>query len=189
LQFRRLLAIELAGAELQPGKKMFGPESSTLSALESVAHTIQVALTPVFLLSAVAALLNVFSTRLGRVADRVDLLTQALAGADAKQAAHLAVQLAYLRTRSLWLDAAVVLGTLAGAFTCVATLTLFVGALRETTGVSILFAAFGIAIACTTGALAAFLAETLLAGRGLRAEVAVRRTQAHNGLTGTGAGR
>src|SRR4029453_11828036 len=36
---------------------------------------IQAALTPVFLLTAVAALLNVFSTRLGRVADRVDLLS------------------------------------------------------------------------------------------------------------------
>jgi hypothetical protein len=42
------------------------------SSVESVTHVIQVALTPVFLLTAVAALLNVFSTRLGRVADRVD---------------------------------------------------------------------------------------------------------------------
>ncbi len=78
---------------------MYGSGSGTLSSLESVAHTIQVALTPVFLLSAIAALLNVFSTRLGRVADRVDLLTLSLAGADARQKAHLAVQLAYLRTR------------------------------------------------------------------------------------------
>jgi hypothetical protein len=38
-------------------------------------RVIQAALTPVFLLTAVAALLNVFSTRLGRVADRVDLLS------------------------------------------------------------------------------------------------------------------
>jgi hypothetical protein len=38
-------------------------------------RVIQAALTPVFLLAAVAALLNVFSTRLGRVADRVDLLS------------------------------------------------------------------------------------------------------------------
>src|SRR5258707_7737770 len=41
----------------------------------SVTRVIQLALTPVFLLTAVAALLNVFSTRLGRVADRVDLLS------------------------------------------------------------------------------------------------------------------
>jgi hypothetical protein len=41
----------------------------------SVTRVIQLALTPAFLLTAVAALLNVFSTRLGRVADRVDLLS------------------------------------------------------------------------------------------------------------------
>jgi hypothetical protein len=33
--------------------------------LDTVAHIIQVALTPVFLLSGIATLLNVFSTRLG----------------------------------------------------------------------------------------------------------------------------
>jgi hypothetical protein len=38
-------------------------------------RVIQAALTPVFLLAAVAALLNVFSTRLGPIADRVDLLS------------------------------------------------------------------------------------------------------------------
>src|SRR5215467_12301737 len=41
----------------------------------SVTDVIQLALTPAFLLTAVAALLNVFSTRLGRVADRVHLLS------------------------------------------------------------------------------------------------------------------
>jgi len=46
-----------------------------LSPLDSVAHVIQVALTPIFLLSGIAALLNVFSARLARVADRVDLVT------------------------------------------------------------------------------------------------------------------
>jgi hypothetical protein len=45
------------------------------SSVEGVTHVIQVALTPVFLLTAVAALLNVFSTRLGRVADRIDQLS------------------------------------------------------------------------------------------------------------------
>jgi hypothetical protein len=43
--------------------------------LDLVAHVIQVALTPIFLLSGIATLLNVFSTRLARVADRVDQIT------------------------------------------------------------------------------------------------------------------
>ena len=43
--------------------------------LDTIARIIQTALTPVFLLSGIAALLNVFSTRLGRLADQVDALS------------------------------------------------------------------------------------------------------------------
>ena len=45
-------------------------------ALEGAAHVVQLALTPVFLLSGVAALVNVFSTRLGRVSDQADKLAE-----------------------------------------------------------------------------------------------------------------
>lgn len=36
-------------------------------AVDNAAHVVQLALTPIFLLSGLAALLNVFSTRLGRI--------------------------------------------------------------------------------------------------------------------------
>ena len=49
-----------------------------LDTVESVAHVIQVALTPVFLLSGIASLLGVLSTRLARAADRVDALAEQL---------------------------------------------------------------------------------------------------------------
>jgi hypothetical protein len=99
-----------------------------------------VALTPVFLLSGIATLLNVFSTRLARVADRVEAVGKALESADPDQAKVLAAQLAYLHRRSLALDLAVVLGAVGGAATCGAVLALFVGALREATIASVLFA-------------------------------------------------
>ena len=55
--------------------------------LDSIAHVIQVALTPVFLLSGIGALLNVFNTRLARVSDHVshtaDLLAADPDGEDA----------------------------------------------------------------------------------------------------------
>src|SRR5579872_3607328 len=59
------------------------------SALDTIAHIIQVALTPVFLLSGIATLLNVFSTRLARVADRVDKVGEELDTADAERAEFL----------------------------------------------------------------------------------------------------
>ena len=109
---------------------MFGVENSG-SALDTIAHIVQVALTPVFLLSGIATLLNVFSTRLARVADRVEAVRKALEGADASEARALATQLIHLHRRSVALDVAVVLGAVGGATTCGAVLVLFVGALRD----------------------------------------------------------
>ena len=57
-----------------------------LDSVDSVAHVIQVALTPVFLLSGIASLLGVLSTRLARVADRVDALAEQLKRADRSMA-------------------------------------------------------------------------------------------------------
>lgn len=156
---------------------MFGVEN-TGSALDTIAHIIQVALTPVFLLSGIATLLNVFSTRLARVADRVEAVSKALEGADASEARALAAQLIHLHRRSVALDVAVVLGAVGGAATCGAVLVLFVGALRDATIASLLFALFGIAVACALGAIAAFTVEMLLAGTGIRAEVAESRRTA-----------
>jgi cytochrome c biogenesis protein CcdA len=138
-----------------------------LDTVESVAHVIQVALTPVFLLSGIASLLGVLSTRLARVADRVDALAEQLEEDGPIDRRKLRRRLAYLRRRSHVLDAAVMMGTLGGVATSCAALLLFVGTLRDRPGVS-LFVAFGLALLFTMGALVAFLIEMLLASRGLR---------------------
>ena len=67
-----------------------------ISPLDSVAHIIQLALTPIFLLSGIGALLNVFATRLARVADRVDQITKEMEAAEPERIAVLAVQMARL---------------------------------------------------------------------------------------------
>ncbi len=132
-------------------------------ALEGAAHVVQLALTPVFLLSGVAALVNVFSTRLGRVSDQADKLSE-----QDKEAPGHDLKLALLRWRSRALDIAVVLAALAGASTCGAALALFLGAVRGSAGANLLFYLFGGAIVLTMAALAAFVLEMLLAARGVR---------------------
>jgi Protein of unknown function (DUF2721) len=153
---------------------MFGVDN-TGSALDTIAHIIQVALTPVFLLSGIATLLNVFSTRLARVADQVDAVSKALETARQEQAKVLAYRLVRLHHRSLALDVAVVLGAVGAAATCGAVLALFVGALREATAASILFGLFGLAVICALGAIGAFTVEMLIASTGLRDTVAESR--------------
>jgi hypothetical protein len=141
---------------------MFG-----LDSVDSVAHVIQVALTPVFLLSGIASILGVLSTRLARVADRVDALAEKLETAGPTERNRLLFRLVYLRRRSHILDAAVMMATLGGAATSIAALLLFVGTLRDRAGIS-LFVAFGLALVFTVGALGAFLIEMLLASHGIR---------------------
>ena len=159
---------------------MFGFSLSSTEP-DSIAHIIQVALAPAFLLSALATLLNVFSTRLGRISDKVDALSAEAAtvtvanGTGAKaaeaRAARLSRRLSHLRRRSFFLDVAVVLASLGGGLIGLAVLTLFVGALRDAATASILFACFGSALVCTVAAIGAFMAEILMAGRGVRDEV------------------
>ena len=156
---------------------MFGAEHAG-SGVDMVAHIIQAALTPVFLLSGIATLLNVFSTRLVRVADQVELVSTALAMADAAESRVLARKLRTLYWRSLALDAAVILGAVGGAATCGAVLALFVGSLRAAENSGVLFGLFGLAVVCALGGVLAFTVEMLIAGIGIRAEVVASRRSA-----------
>ena len=155
-----------------------GTNEAAGAALGSVVHIIQVSLAPVFLLSGIATLLNVFSTRLARVADQVDLAAKALDTADAGEAALLALRLQHLHYCSMALDVAVALGAAGGTLTCATVLALFVG---ETSGFAIatmLFVSFGLAIVCTLAAIGAFTAEMLMASQHIRATVAAGQQRA-----------
>ncbi|MDR3462678.1 MAG: DUF2721 domain-containing protein [Beijerinckiaceae bacterium] len=144
------------------------------TALQSVIHVIQTSLTPIFLLSAIAALLGVFTTRLSRISDQAASLTTATGqekNGDGGGDPIAMIRLQHLRRRSHALDIAVFLAAVGGACTCATVLALFVGALNSSGLGPVLFVLFGLAIVCTIGALSAFLTEMLIAGRGLRAEV------------------
>jgi len=127
--------------------------------ISNAAHVIELALTPIFLLSASAGLLNVFSTRLGRISDRIHVL-------DADNAAK-PLERARLHLRARLLNLAVIAGSLAGALTCSAAITLFFGVLRDAGAATTLVALFGAALIATVAALVCFAAEVTLAARGV----------------------
>lgn len=128
--------------------------------LSAAAHVIQLALTPIFLLTAVASLLNVFATRLGRISDRIHVLRK-----DDRRNRY---EMQRLKTRSRILDVAVMLAAAAGAMTCCAAITLFFGVLRDSGHAAILFFFFGGGLLCAVAGLACFVTEITLAGRTLR---------------------
>jgi len=143
----------------------------------SVAHLIQTALTPVFLLSGVGVLLSLFNTRLTRVSDDLshaaDLLTGDIGPVnEAKMLRHLAL----LRRRMWLLDACIVFGAIGGASTCGAALVLFLGSVRQSAVAGGLIGLFALALTCTVLALVIFLGDSVLAWRGLRQEGPLPRT-------------
>ena len=146
--------------------------SPNVSTLNDVAHTIQVALTPVFLLTGIGMLINVFSSRLAHVATQVEQTTDKISRASDGEKIVICHRLDRLRQRSLALDAAVMLGTIGGAATCAAVLTLFYGAVRDAVTASMLYGSFALAISCTIGALCAFASEVMLSSRLLRLRIA-----------------
>ncbi|GBQ82956.1 DUF2721 domain-containing protein [Asaia krungthepensis] len=148
--------------------------------IDSVAHVIQTALTPVFMLSGVASLLTLFNTRLARVSDHVEEVAHRLDGQtdDPEERAKLERHQRRLRRRVFALDSAIMLGGVGGASTCGAALALFVGSLHNSQTVAWLIFLFGGALFCTVGALSSFLVDTLLAWHGLKRDGALPKPMA-----------
>jgi hypothetical protein len=139
--------------------------------VDDTAHIVQVALTPIFLLTGVGTLLNVFNTRLARVSDHNQHLAELLrCGQDEATRVWLEAHHTRLERRLWALDAAVALTALAGAATCGTAFILFLGSLQDRSVVSWLVISFGVALVCVVCALVAFVIDTMLAWHGRRRE-------------------
>ena len=135
-----------------------------------VAHVIQVAVAPVFLLSGIGVMLSTFTTRLGRIVDRARALTERLELRDEPRAGRLKLELDTLSRRARWIDRAIALTTIAGLLICLVIAVLFIDYLMAfdlSLPIVLLFLA---AMLCFIVAFGAFLREVLVATAPLRAE-------------------
>lgn len=136
-----------------------------------VAHLIQTALTPVFLLSGIGTLLSVFNARLARVSDHLSHVAELLLGtANPDQEHNLRRHLARYGRRMWLLDASIALAGIGGAATCGAACVLFLGSVGNVSVAVWLISLFSTALACTVAALMAFLGDSIMAWHGLRQE-------------------
>jgi len=146
---------------------MDGNPTTTLPAIVSIIET---ALTPIFLLAGTAAVLNVISMRLARISDRAnDIADLVLYGTEENQAR--VEQLGYLRRRTLALEIAVILATASAVFTCLSTLGLLAGAVREDYRDAMLFWFFGLALVALTLSFFAFMYEMVGAARSMMRQI------------------
>jgi uncharacterized protein DUF2721 len=110
----------------------------------AVAHAIQLAVAPVFLLSGIGAILAVMTNRLGRIIDRARVLEEKLDGAGAEILASLRADLAILSRRAKLISRAITLCTTTALLVCTVIAVLFLSAslrLDATIPVALLFIA------------------------------------------------
>ena len=128
-----------------------------------VAHVIQLAVAPVFLLSGVGVMLTVFTNRLGRIIDRARILEERLHAADAKARSEIYAQLTLLSRRARWNELAIACATVTGLLVSVVIVTLFVSDVVTVDLSGWIALLFALAMLSFIGAFLSFLREIVLA--------------------------
>ena len=139
------------------------------SQVSGIAHVIQLAVAPVFLLTGVGAMLGVMAGRLGRVIDRSRVLEDRLAAATPERERRYRDELVLLERRGSLMQRAIGLCTASALLVCSVIVILFVGAFLETDVSGVIGLLFVAAMLALFLGLLMFLAEIRLAIRGMRA--------------------
>ena len=139
-----------------------------ISNVSVISHVIQLAIAPVFLLSAIGTLLNVTTSRLGRIIDRSRHLEEKLENATLpKKVDELNTGLSKLSRRTKIMDISIALFTFSALLVCAVITILFLGDFLEfkiTIPVAVLFI---IATILLVLGLLCFLLEIFIATRTL----------------------
>ncbi len=140
-----------------------------LSRTLDIAQVIQQAVAPVFLLSGVAAMLNVLTNRLARVIDRARQFEREYHDLETDTERNvMRARVMTLARRSRLINRAITLCTLCALLICLVIVTLFVAALVNRTASRAIAALFIVAMLALVGGLVAFLQEIFIATASVR---------------------
>ena len=134
----------------------------------AIVHSIQLSVAPVFLLTAVAAMINAVATRLARIVDRARVLETMEHDQQSPQAqARALLELSLLRKRGWLVTLSIGFLTLCGFLIGITVLFLFLGETTEFSGQSWSVGSFMAGLLVFLIALVLFFVETVLATRTL----------------------
>lgn len=128
-----------------------------------VARTIQLAIAPVFLLTALGTMLNVFSTRLGRIVDRARVLTDRLPSAPEARRAEWVEEIEVLGQRRQLVHIAITCATSASLLMCVMIAVAFVASMLHMHSAMVIAGLFVATMVAFILALVFYLREILWA--------------------------
>lgn len=137
------------------------------SPIVDLAHAIQLAVAPVFLLSGIGALLGVLTNRLARIIDRRRSLEEGDNSAR-RDAYATKAELAVLARRALLINGAIGLCTCSALLVASVVAALFLGTFVRLNFSAIVAGAFVLAMLCLMAGLLAFLSEVHAAIRFMR---------------------
>jgi MFS family permease len=141
----------------------------------SVTHSVQLAVAPVFLLTAVAGMISAVAGRLARIIDRARALEEQVRGSSDEALIDRCLQeLGYLRKRGRISNACIAMLTLCGVFIGLTIVCLFLGQAWGGPWPVLAIACFLLGVLIFLGALGGFFWETVLATHLLRFQVPQR---------------
>jgi hypothetical protein len=146
----------------------------------NIAHLIQIALTPIFLISAIGVTLNVLTNRLARIVDRARAMECEVLRPDYRpDGRDLHSALSVLERRARYINSAITLITLSALFIALVVVMLFVNAFVRWELSAFIACMFILSMLALATALLAFLIEVRIATSNLRIgiEAAARHSE------------
>jgi len=159
---------------------MHGVGSLSTYAVQSVdvAHLIQIALTPIFLISAIGVTLNVLTSRLARIVDRARAMEDVVRQSDHQDDGRdLHGLLGVLARRARYINAAITFITLSALFIALVVVMLFVNAFLRWDLSAFIACMFILSMLSLCAALLAFLIEVRIATKTLQIGIAASREE------------
>jgi Protein of unknown function (DUF2721) len=134
-----------------------------------IAHLIQVALTPIFLISAIGVTLNVLTSRLARIVDRARAMEKEAMHPDSRsESKEVHAALRVLERRASYINAAITLITISALFIALVVVMLFVNAFLRWDLSAFIACMFILSMLALALALLSFLIEVRIATTTLR---------------------
>jgi hypothetical protein len=133
-----------------------------------IAHAIQLALAPVFLLSGIGVMLGVLTNRLARIVDRARKVEDSLRQATAHDIPESRAQLAVASRRARFINVSITLCTIAALLIAIVVALLFSSTFVPISLAVYVAALFVVAMVALVGALVSFLIEVRIATAALR---------------------
>jgi len=133
--------------------------------LSDISHVIQLAVAPVFLLTAIATLINAMNGRLGRIVDRRRVVQEQLRHPEAEDHAEAVAEMSMLARRSRLVYLSILFAVLSALLVCLVVAGAFVGAMVSVRLAQTVAGLFVAAMFSMIASLSLFLREIYLAVR------------------------